>query len=449
MRRGSLTDEKIVQLKQMSHDGLSNREIGRRLRVDHVTVANYLTREEEGVGAGEAPPAKIGEVIDRTAVDGTIDFVRMERPATVEELMRACKLDPAVWIPEYYKPNTWQGFAKMKVGESEHLQKVALYQSKLVVKRIIPDEIEKAIGEWIRKSVHPLPKPTLKAAQASRHDEPGQMVSWGFWDAHLGAYAWASEVGKNWDVQIACNRIYNSVDDMAVELAKYKIGRIIMPVGNDFLHFDNLQRRTTSESHQLDADSRYQRVYEAGLTCLAYQVDRALDLSGDLEIKYIPGNHDYIASFALCSALAQRYRNDPRVKVDLGANSRKYVVWGGTLLWFDHGAGVTPQQLALIIPTEARDVWSKITYCEAQQGHKHQRWEKQYQGVTPTNGILVVRNPSLANVDAWHHQQGFIGEPMKSVEARRYDHVGYRGSHVAWARDDSHPRVKAALAAIQ
>lgn len=377
--------------------------------------------------------------------EGETLIVTPDKPLTLDDMYALFKIDRKVWIPVVFTANQWQGFYKAKkewttpdgpgdtgTSTTKH-QKVALWQTRVVWKRILKGTIETALLDFMREKVRPLPVPS-----ESRKKTPsnGQMVSWGLWDAHLGLYAWQAETGQNMDLRIGINRVCNSIDDMAAELCGYPIERIVMPVGNDFLHYDNVRQHTTHGEHHLDADGRFAKVYAAGLQCLCYMVERAMEICPNVDVLYIPGNHDLVASYTLCVAMAQRYLNDPRVKFDLRPNPRKYVNFGGTLLGFDHGQGANANQLSTIFPTECAEFWSRSTYREIQVGHTHQRKERSYEGVVPLNGITIRTNPSLSSVDTWHHTQGLIGEPMKSVEAWRYDRKGYRGSHVAWARDD-------------
>jgi hypothetical protein len=228
----------------------------------------------------------------------------------------------------------------------------------------------------------------------------------------------------------------NSVDDMIREFEPYPIKKILMPVGNDFFHFDSVKMTTTHGDHFLDTDTRYAKVFLTGLRCLSYMVERALEICDDIEILYVPGNHDYTSSFTLCACLEERFRNDDRVTTDLGANPRKYRNHGGVILGYEHGQKLRKDRVPTVMARECKKWWATSTWVEMQVGHTHQRAGTQYAATTPTNGVLVRVNPALCNADSWHHAQGFIGEEMPSVEAYRYDEVGFRGSHVTWARDD-------------
>lgn len=468
----------VQRIVRRHRQGATTREIGKEEGIHHSTVAKYISKYAGATGhgdtAGEPPPAgvQIDKVIDRTDIDGSTEVVKMDKPATVEEMRKWCQLDDRLYIPQYYNANTWQGFYRIrnwlpdgmisklvdvvKAGggkrevkkelEMARLghEKVRLIQSKVVWKRVVTDQLEDAIVEFIRWRV---PKVGSGKGPASRKSKrikklDPQMLVWGLWDAHIGMYAWRPEVGADFDVDLICNRIFNSIDDMIEELKHYNIDRVVMPIGNDFLHFDSVKMTTTMGDHFLDTDTRYARVYLAGLKCLAYMVERALEIAEKVDLLYVPGNHDTTSSFGLCVALQQRYHKDARIKVRLDPNPRKFVTYGGCLIGFHHGKDTKPDRFPLIFSQEAKEHWTNSTYQEVQVGHTHQRQEKNYAGVIPTNGLLVRTNPTLCNVDAWHHAQGMLGEPTKSVEGWRYDKVGYRGSHVAWARDDKNPRLE-------
>jgi len=436
-----ISDEKVQEIVRRRRAGGSIRQVAKELGIDRLTVAKYTAEYVPGGTVGEPPPkTPVNQVIDRTDVDGTVEMLRLDRPPTERELRAACHLG-AEWVCMYFSPNTWQGMGKLKGPDGERFEKVQLYQSKATFKRVVDLDVQEAILEFARKNVGPIEKGALPLGRVERASGKPQVVSWGLWDAHLGAYAWRHEVGADWDVNIATRRIFNSIDDMVLELAGYPIKKIWMPVGNDFLHFDSVRKQTAYGEHHLDTDNRFAKVFMAGLECLAYMVERALELGAEIELIYVPGNHDTTSTYSLVVALAQRFLGDARVTADLRPIPRKYKMFGGTLLGFSHGEDAPAKKLNTIFSTETIKMFSRSTYREMQVGHKHQRDEWSFEGAIPTNGLLVRTNPCLCNVDKWHYDHGFIGEPVKSVEAWRYDEVGYRGSHVAWARDEENAKI--------
>lgn len=433
-----LDAKKIEQILRLRRSGHSFRDIAKQLGIDVATAHRYakahggsgkLPKLRLVNGAG-APTDPLNVPIDQREVDGSTRILTLDKPKTLDEMAEMFGIDRDEWVSEYFRANEWQGFYKLADGKGH--KKVTLYQTRVVWKRKVQEPVAAALVAFAQKHAAPVP-PMGKRMQPS--GEPF-MVVWGLWDAHLGMYAWDKEVGASFDLEIAVRRVMNSVDDMVRELSMYNVQRVVMPVGNDFMHFDSVRHTTTHGTHFLDTDTRYSKVFLEGLRCQAYMVQRALEVGAKVDALYVPGNHDVTSSFAMCVALAERYRNEKRFTMDLAMNPRKAIMHGGSMVVFDHGQDCKPNQLNTILATEFKDLWARSTYREVQVGHLHQRWEKQYEGVTPTNGLLVRRNPALCNVDAWHHKGGLIGEPMKSVEAWRYDETGFRGSHVTWARDD-------------
>jgi hypothetical protein len=424
---------KIIQLRR---EGLSYRAIGEQLGINSSTAHKHCKSilPEAGIdrATGQIPREELNKPIDdRGPVGGETHILTPDRPRTLEEMYVLFGIDKTKWIPTALRANEWQGFYKLPTGSH---QKVALWQTRVSWKRVVTEYIESAILEFMRENLVAKPAPPRRV-RTTELRRPGFMVSWGLWDTHLGMHAWRGEVGEDYDLKIAARRVFNSIDDMAEELRPYPVSKILMPIGNDFMHFDNAKAQTTFGEHYLDTDSRYGKVYLEALRCLAYMIETALQLTNHLELIYVPGNHDLATSFTLVAALAQRYRNDARVVADLDFNPRKYRVHGRTLIGFEHGQKCKAQQLALIMAEECREVWSQVKYREIQIGHTHQHREHMYQSVTPNNGVLIRTNPSLCNADAWHHAQGFIGG-TRCVEAWRYDMDGFRGSHATCARDD-------------
>lgn len=428
-----LSPDRIQRIVELRRSGTTITEICKMLGLSWNTVQKYVRRfvaDAEPAG----PPPEAGKVVNRLEVDGSVEVTTYESPPSVEELMTLCKIDRAKWIPKYYRPNVWQGFYKIADGSGH--RKVQLVQSRAVFQRIIPEGIEEAIIAFVRQHVPPAPLKIPKSRQAPR-GEDGFMVVAGIWDAHIGLYSWRDETGYDYDVEIATNRLLNAIDDIVLELAGWPIARIVLPVGNDFMHFDSCRGKTAQGEHFLDVDTRYAKVYSAALKCLVRQVERMLEICSDILIPYVPGNHDFSASYGLCVALSCWFRDDPRVKVDLSACQRKHVTWGGVLLGFEHGADMKPERLAHVFSTDCQAEWSASTYREIQIGHRHKNHQWEFEGIIPTNGVTVRMNPALTNADHWHFKQGFISTPQKAIEAWRYDRVAYRGSHCVWVRDDS------------
>jgi hypothetical protein len=449
----ALSAAKINAILDAKSRGLTNAQIAKETKTAVGTVSKVL--QGYGKNTDKTMPGEVDMPVDGRGDENGDTVVITTKPLSVADMVKLFKVDEKRWVCTNFKTNIWQGFYKASKithrtaqgtnTQASH-QKVALFQTTCSWKRVMTETMELALVELMRECVRPLPKPRLAPMKrgVDKVAGPGALAVWGLWDAHLGMYAWHAEVGESMDLTKAVSRVTNSLDDMGQMLVAWpqKIEKIVMPIGNDFMHYDNARQRTTYGEHHLDADGRYGKVFQAGLKCLIYSVERALDVCEDIEVIFVPGNHDMHSGYALCVALSQRFFNDPRVKFNLSPNPRKRIIHGEVLIALDHGQKATPVQLARIISEENRDVWSQCRFREVHVGHIHQSRAREYESVTPTNGVKVRVNPALCNIDMYHHESGLIGEPVKSVEVQLYQRTGPSGMLVAWARDDHSEAIK-------
>lgn len=426
----------VRQILEMRAQGRPFGAIAQELGIARSTVQKYWHRSSKDGPPPEAPGEPDRLVVDRTSDDTlTATVTTLDRPRTEAEFRQAAGLGDD-WICTHYNPRQWQGFYRLKDGAGHHT--VTMHGAAASFRRVIGRRLKEAIDAEMGGI------PTAPPTAPPDRQPSEQVASWGLWDAHLGMYAFGREVGNDYDMQIAVSRCCNSIDDMAAELEPYKLSEIWMPIGNDFMHFDNVRQRTTQGEHGLDCDSRFARVYRGAVKVQIYAVAAALRVANVVRCFWIPGNHDTLTSYTLSVMLREHFRHDRRVVVDCGDSPKKIMRHGGVAVLYDHGGEVKPAHYPILFnelvmaDARARGLSRDLTYREVQIGHYHQKRVDVYQAETPTNGVNVVVNPALCGTDYWHFSQGLLGQPMKSVEARRYDRTGLRGTHVTWARDEHH-----------
>ena len=470
-RSNALPPEQVAKIVQLRQQGaLTWKEIADTVGVGLTVAKKYWKRFKD---SGEKPiidstpdsPNDFGDDTEQMSMGHTVDqksgvveTVSKDGWQNPEEIRAECGL-PDDWVATHFKPNKWQNFIKVldpDRPEGFKAEKVELFQSKVLFTKAVNDDLRKAIIEFCEEHVEPLPAPDrglipMGEGESWREwisSRPEQIATVGLWDAHVGMYAHDEECGNSYDVKKAKNRCMNAIDDAVEELQQYNIKRVLCPMGNDFMHFDNVRHTTSHGDHSLDFDSRFTLVYRACIEILNYTIERLHSLPSQpvVDAFWIPGNHDYGSSFGICAAVAERYRNYDRVTVDLGANPCKFRVNGGTVLMFDHGKDIPVARMPMIFHERVMRLpeytGQKLTYKEVQIGHTHQKRTVRVAAETPTNGLYVVTNPALCDVDFYHHSHGWDGEVMKSIEVRRYDDIGFRGSHACWACDDDRSHLR-------
>ena len=220
-------------------------------------------------------------------------------------------------------------------------------------------------------------------------------------DLHLDKYGWKPEVGENSDTQIAMGHWNECVDRHVSEIGPCEY--VLLPIGNDFFQYDSLLQGkipSTTLGTAQDADGRWQRSFELGEILIDETVKKILSVAPSVEIVVVPGNHDVQKMYYLGRVLGAMYRNTPEVKVDNSPNVRKYHNFGLNAIGFTHGKSEKIERLGSIMGVENPGPWR---HREWHVGHLHRR------EVLEDAGVIVRRFMALSGTDAWHHENGYVG----------------------------------------
>ncbi len=251
-------------------------------------------------------------------------------------------------------------------------------------------------------------------------------------DAHFGKLAAEIETGyRNYDLKIARDDYQYICDELINQAIPYKPEVCILPLGQDIYHVDNMEGHTTKGSHTLDVDGRITKVNDVIFYVVVETILKLRKFSR-VHIIWSPGNHDHFASYMLCFSLAQYFRNDPLVTVDLdlpprGKQIHKRFLWGKTLIGYTHR--ITNRQsnwvneLAQAFPQE----WAESTFREWHHGDQHKKQVVKMYPVYTMGGVVLRQITALSPVDKWHTEnlftdavpggEGFILNKEKGVIA--------------------------------
>lgn len=194
------------------------------------------------------------------------------------------------------------------------------------------------------------------------------------------------------------------------------IKRIMLPVGNDALNADNLQG-TTTKGTWVDQAADQRDAIDSVCDCYIYLVERMAEIA-PVDVLVIPSNHDRYSTYWLGKLLQAYFLNHPNVTVDTSKDPRKYYQFGTNMVGLDHGDENKPGNLALLMATEAPEMWAHTRYREMLRGHTHKKQEL-YQMVSEENGVIIRYVAALAPVDDWHVLHGFTGT-KRAAEAMFY-----------------------------
>lgn len=279
--------------------------------------------------------------------------------------------------------------------------------------RPIPGAVNlKRLKEAILQDIKDIAKERLCAAGEAPVPPTGDfLLEISTVDLHIGKRVWAEQcIDGEYNSEIALERASEATNHFLNRAADYPVAQIILPIGHDLLHFDNM-RFTTNRGTQMTPDGIYEEVYRMAAKFLRWQIETCAEVA-PVTVKVVPGNHDWTSVFSLGELLAAVYEDCPYVAVDNSVNTRKYFRWGQTLLGYTHGDQINKiETLATAMADERGKDWAETRFHEWRLGHLHNqfKWTLRSHDQNRTTGVHYM--PSLCGTDKWHHEQGYRHHP--------------------------------------
>jgi len=188
-------------------------------------------------------------------------------------------------------------------------------------------------------------------------------------DAHVGMLAWGQETGS---------QDYNL--DHAAKDTRHAFAKVlaltpaaeqaVLIIGGDFFHADDNRAETPASRHKLDVDGSFWKVLDVGIAIIAETVERLLMKHSNVLVRVLRGNHDPHSSLTLNFALAERYRNEPRITIEKDPRDLFMMQWGKCAIFAHHGDKGKPQQMALYL-SDVCPFWSQTRHRHLLTGHIH------------------------------------------------------------------------------
>lgn len=275
------------------------------------------------------------------------------------------------------------------------------------VKSSIDHERQEAIiREACEEMAKSLPRVKPKPKDKTYNDLLMSVIPFG--DPHFGMYAWADEVGNDFDLTIAKRDLCAAVAYLVSQSPTSK--RCIIANCGDFFHADNLEGKTAKSGNVLDMDTRLPKVIRVGVSAMRQCIETALTRHETVEVINAIGNHDEVLSMALSIMLANVYENEPRVVIHDAPTRRHYVRHGKVLIGVTHGDRTKDRDLPGIMATERAEDWGQTKHRYFYRGHHHHDSREEF------NGCMVEQFRTLAPGDAYAVAGGWLsGRDMKLI----------------------------------
>jgi len=193
----------------------------------------------------------------------------------------------------------------------------------------------------------------------------------------------------------------------------HSLNKIIYVIGGDLLNMDTFQGQTTKGT-PVDNEQRAQQAYVDAFDNLYWSINYLSQFANQLQVVYLPGNHDRLSSYHLAHALSKCFRGRDTVSFDVEYAERKVIVYGKNFFAFEHG-DVGSKNTPLVYATEFPQDWGKTTFRTCYTGHWHKKKTMEYVTEDEQHGFAIKHLPSLSKADYWHYHNKFVGAKRQAV----------------------------------
>lgn len=399
-------DQAIALLRQ----GHTPAQVAKQLGTSRDTIRHLRDRMGDAVAPGDVLPVEH----------------RSSRPLTLPDLIRYYQIDETQWEVQSFKANVWEQGA---IGPDGKMLTQPLHQTSATFKRQKDANLAliKGVLEDIKQQT-----PVTFIAKGLAPSE-GYLLEICIFDLHLAKLAWGEETGETYDLPIAVERARTAFHDLVRKATGMMGGppsRILLPLGNDYFHYDHITGLTTAGTPQ-DRDSRYAKMFRTGRRLASEFIRASEKVAKDgVDVVVVPGNHDRLSCFTMGEVLGAEFERHPLVFIDNTPKLRKYVRAGQVLIGYTHGSDEKIKSLPQLMATEARTDWGQTRRHEWHLGHLHKRGTMETVSVNEEMGCVTRYISSLTGTDAWHYSKGYVGN-APAAEAFIWDTAkGHLAGHV-------------------
>jgi hypothetical protein len=137
------------------------------------------------------------------------------------------------------------------------------------------------------------------------------------------------------------------------------------------------------------------------------------------------GNHDDIGALWLQQALALKYEDNPRVRIETKPGKFHYYQHGKVLIGTTHCDTGKPEKLSGVMAADMPVAWGETEFCYWFTGHIHSRKVLEFPGVMWETFRTLAPNDAYATSAAYRSGRDMtsivMDERFGEVERHRFD----------------------------
>lgn len=269
-----------------------------------------------------------------------------------------------------------------------------------------------AIAESLKKQI-----PRVAALPAPTFDTNLLLSTYIVSDLHLGLKAWAEETrGEDWDIEKA-EQLFDGFCSYATQRAPATKEALLVVLGDQF-HWDGILPVTPTSRHIVDADTRFAKLIDVGISSIRRAIDVLLMKHPLVKVIWVTGNHDITSSMWMRKMLAIAYENEPRITIDTIPSLYHCHQFGKTCLFFHHGHKRKMTNVAETFVSSFKKEYGSAEYHYGHLGHLHHRELR----VKESGLMELEQHQTLAPSDAHGAEGGYNSKRAANVIVYSKEH---------------------------
>jgi len=211
--------------------------------------------------------------------------------------------------------------------------------------------------------------PAAPVVPAPLYNAENLVTAYPIADAHVGLMAWGRETGEDYNTKIAVNRMKSLVASCVAASPPSRTA-VILSTG-DLTHADDYTSQTPRSKQVLDTDTRHFKTLDLTIHGLNTSVELALQKHMRVIVRILPGNHDPHAYLAVMFAMAERWRDNPRVEVQKVPGEFYVERFGSVLIAAHHGDKAKAERIVMYLADAYPKLWGETLHRYLFTGHLH------------------------------------------------------------------------------
>jgi len=334
----------------------------------------------------------------------TISAMRKGSPFSEAELFNLFGINPSVYLIDKLDCSSWD-VSSSHAGE---WSKTTNYKTAATFRKYDPGDDPEAWKAILIDTMKDFP--TKKVSRVTPEPTGTGLFIHSTADAHLNMMAGEEETGEAMSFQKGVDRFKYASLDLFRKGLKIGFDRILLILGNDFWHSDQINTvhaPTTHRSTPVVTDILPFDAFKKGFQALLWLIDTASQYA-PVDVVIVPGNHSEGKMTYAGFMIDMLYKDSTIVSVDSSANPFKLYEYGNSAFVVAHGHD-NPNRMINTLPYRFKEAFGRTHFHEVLMAHKHKQVQYKNRYVDDDSGLVIRVLQAITGTDEWHNRQSFIG----------------------------------------